>query len=391
MSTFETQQQQQDQSPPRCGPQFPSLGQEPPELGMYRDCYYPPPSLPSPQRNTPSSYDMGEYANASENPYLWFNGAGINGPPYLATTGPPGNPGPPFVPQHYGMQRPYLGPGVAGGPGGELSWFSLPSQEDLMKLVRPPYSYSALIAMAIHGAPERRLTLSQIYQYVADNFPFYNKSKAGWQNSIRHNLSLNDCFKKIPRDEDDPGKGNYWTLDPNCEKMFDNGNFRRKRKRKSDTLPGGEGGPGGPDSGDSERSSPNHPSSSALDISPPPDRIPSPSSSGPTPCLSSFLSEMSGMSANDVGGDGGLRGPLQINLPMEVLPRPKQTGGFGSYSPNPGASDWASQLPPPPALSSSPTQSSLGYSSPILSQYNGPFYSGLGSAGLLYPREGTEV
>ena len=30
----------------------------------------------------------------------------------------------------------------------------------------------------------------------------------------------------MPRDEDDPGKGNYWTLDPNCEKMFDNGNFR---------------------------------------------------------------------------------------------------------------------------------------------------------------------
>ncbi|KAF3838085.1 hypothetical protein F7725_009853 [Dissostichus mawsoni] len=299
MSSFETQ----GQSPPRCGPQFPSLGQEPPELSI-------------PQRTAPTSYDLSDYTS-TPNPYLWFNGTGINTPPYLATTGPPGNPGPPFVPQHYGMQRPYLGPAGAGGPGGELSWFSLPSQEDLMKLVRPPYSYSALIAMAIHGAPDRRLTLSQIYQYVADNFPFYNKSKAGWQNSIRHNLSLNDCFKKVPRDEDDPGKGNYWTLDPNCEKMFDNGNFRRKRKRKWLRAP---------ESGDSERGSPKH--STALNMSPTADRIPSPSSSGPAPCLSSFLSEMSGVTvANEVGGDG-LSRPLQINLDG-----PHRPGTFSNYSP----------------------------------------------------------
>lgn len=100
--------------------------------------------------------------------------------------------------------------------------------------MRPPYSYSALIAMAIQSSRNRKLTLSEIYRYVSENFPFYKKSKTGWQNSIRHNLSLNDCFKKVPRSDDDPGKGHYWTIDPNCEKMFDNGNFRRKRKTKKE-------------------------------------------------------------------------------------------------------------------------------------------------------------
>ncbi|XP_077206217.1 forkhead box protein I2 [Paroedura picta] len=171
-------------------------------------------------------------AEAGGSPYLWLNGATGPSPPYLAAS--PGAAAGSFLPSSapYGPGgRPLLSAPTAGP---ELGWLSLAGQQDLLKLVRPPYSYSALIAMALQSAPAKKLTLSQIYQYVAGNFPFYKKSKAGWQNSIRHNLSLNDCFRKVARQEDDPGKGNYWTLDPNCEKMFDNGNFRRKRKRRSD-------------------------------------------------------------------------------------------------------------------------------------------------------------
>lgn len=96
---------------------------------------------------------------------------------------------------------------------------------------KPPYSYISLITMAIQNSHAKMLTLSEIYQFIMDLFPYYRQNQQRWQNSIRHSLSFNDCFVKVPRTPDKPGKGSFWTLHPDSGNMFENGCYLRRQKR----------------------------------------------------------------------------------------------------------------------------------------------------------------
>ncbi|OTB08441.1 hypothetical protein M426DRAFT_7757 [Hypoxylon sp. CI-4A] len=87
--------------------------------------------------------------------------------------------------------------------------------KDENKHIKPHFSYAQMITQAIISTNEEKLNLSGIYQYIMNNYAYYrHQPVGGWQNSIRHNLSLNKSFMKAPRSTDEPGKGMKWELVP---------------------------------------------------------------------------------------------------------------------------------------------------------------------------------
>ncbi|KAG7278564.1 hypothetical protein CRUP_033432, partial [Coryphaenoides rupestris] len=80
---------------------------------------------------------------------------------------------------------------------------------------KPPYSFSCLIFMAVEDAPAKRLPVKEIYSWILEHFPYFASAPTGWKNSVRHNLSLNKCFKKVDKDRSQSvGKGSLWCIDP---------------------------------------------------------------------------------------------------------------------------------------------------------------------------------
>ncbi|GAA5843910.1 hypothetical protein JCM11251_002245 [Rhodosporidiobolus azoricus] len=138
-----------------------------------------------------------------------------------------------------GVPRPALGGGAGGPPYGQGDPHT-----------KPTFSYAALIGQALFSTGEdKKMALADIYLWVMKYYPYFKKSDSGWQNSIRHNLSLNPCFVKTARTADNPGKGCLWAIKPGTEDQFVDGDFVRKSgqvsARKSRGKKGRQSGAGG--------------------------------------------------------------------------------------------------------------------------------------------------
>ena len=93
-----------------------------------------------------------------------------------------------------------------------------------MHAFKPKLSYKKLISMAIKDSHYKMLKLTDIYAWILARYPGFNANRTGFQNSVRHNLSLNKVFIKVnlPGVANN-GKGNYWTINPKFEDSSNTG------------------------------------------------------------------------------------------------------------------------------------------------------------------------
>ncbi|XP_067623720.1 forkhead box C1-A-like [Eurosta solidaginis] len=59
------------------------------------------------------------------------------------------------------------------------------------------------------------------------------ETNKGWQNSVRHNPSLNSYFIKVARSQDEPGKCSFWRIDPDSGAKLIDHSYKKRRQRSS--------------------------------------------------------------------------------------------------------------------------------------------------------------
>ena len=110
-------------------------------------------------------------------------------------------------------------PGQQCGCVPQVATFAAPQEQILGK--KPPYSFPCLIGLALRSCESGRMSVSQIYDHVTGKFPYFRTAKAGWKNSVRHNLSLNKIFCKLERLPTEAGKGAMWGIAPGMKEQLE--------------------------------------------------------------------------------------------------------------------------------------------------------------------------
>ncbi|RMB88192.1 hypothetical protein DUI87_35443 [Hirundo rustica rustica] len=103
--------------------------------------------------------------------------------------------------------------------------------------LKPPYSYSTLIRMAMEASEEPKLTLAAICEWIRDNFCYFRRAHPGWQSSVRHNLCINKRFVKVPREKGEPGRGAFWKLHPRYAQRLKDGTSGGSRTLSDLSIP----------------------------------------------------------------------------------------------------------------------------------------------------------
>ena len=136
-------------------------------------------------KNTATGEEMASEAQPRPEPNQWFNSASAY--PSLAPAPPDFKRAstPPIqmdgrnqrgVFDSKSAMSPMYGRGMMMESTQEIDYSS-----DSAKDLKPPFSYATMIAQAIFASEEEKLTLSHIYQYIADKYAFYRFSNSGWQ------------------------------------------------------------------------------------------------------------------------------------------------------------------------------------------------------------------
>ena len=94
---------------------------------------------------------------------------------------------------------------------------------------KPDVSYIEMIANALMKN-NNSLLLNNIYEYIMKVYPYYKHTTNSWRTSIRHNLSVNECFTKGKRTKN--GRGFFWSVHSACIERFEKGDFDRRKARQ---------------------------------------------------------------------------------------------------------------------------------------------------------------